>query len=197
MSEEEKLKQELTKARELNSRLVDKLKEHEAEERTKKNQNFVQLYKQELLELRALTAKDPTAMGLLLMLVEKMNKQNAVVMSQKTMMKITGKSQPTITRAIRTLKDSQFIQVVKIGTANAYVINSKVFWQSGVNGKYPTFNATVVASGDEQEKNYIENWEGVKLKHVPLLHEEPIESPEQKQEEQQELPGMEQQTEDS
>lgn len=181
MTEEEKLRKELTKARELNSKLVDKLKEHEAEEKLKKNQNFVQLYKKELLELRALTAKDPTAMGLLLMLVEKMNKQNAIVMSQKTMMKITGKSQPTITRGIKTLKDSKFIQIVKIGTANAYVINSKVFWQSGVNGKYATFNATVVASGDEQEKNYIENWEGVKLKHVPLFNEEPIEAPEKQQ----------------
>lgn len=181
MSKEDKLRQELTNARQLNSRLVDKLKEHEAEERTKKNQNFVQLYKQELLELRALTAKDPTAMGLLLMLVEKMNKQNAIVMSQKTMMKITGKSQPTITRAIKTLKDSQFIQIVKIGTANAYIINSKVFWQSGVNGKYATFNATIVASGDEQEKDYIENWDGVKLKHIPLFHEKTIEAPQKKE----------------
>lgn len=181
MSEEEKLRQELTKARELNSRLVDKLKEQEAEEKAKKNQNFVQLYRQELLELRALTTKDPNAMSLLLVLVEKMNKQNAIVMSQKTMMQITGKSRPTVARAIKTLKDTRFLQVVKIGSANAYIINSKVFWQSGVNGKYATFNATVVASGKEQEKNYIENWEGVKLKHVPLLHEEPIEAPEEQQ----------------
>jgi len=183
-SEEEKLREELSKARRLNNQLVDRLKEAEAEEITRKNQNFLQLYKQELMELRALTTKDPMAMTLLFLLVEKMNKQNAIVMSQKTMMQITGKSRPTISRAVKTLKDSMFLQVVKIGSANAYVINSKVFWQSGVNGKFAVFNATVVASGAEQTKNYIENWQNVKLKHVPMINEQVIEAPEKKEEQQ-------------
>lgn len=188
MSEElEKLRKELSMTRQLNSQLVDKIKEHEAEEITRKNKNFVQLYKQELMELRALTAKDPNAMSLLFVLVEKMNKQNAIVMSQKTMMQITGKSRPTVSRAIKELKKAKFIQVVKIGTANAYVINSKVFWQSGVNGKYAVFSATVVASGEEQEKNYIENWEGVNLKQIPMIYETAIEAPNDKKEEQQQL----------
>lgn len=183
-SEEEKLRKELSKARRLNSQLVDKLKEAEAEEIAKKNQNFLQLYKQELIELRALTTKDPMAMTLLFLLVEKMNKQNAIVMSQKTMMQITAKSRPTISRAVKTLKESKFLQVVKIGSANAYVVNSKVFWQAGVNGKFAVFNATVVASGDEQTKNYIENWQNVKLKHVPMFNEQVIEAPENKEEQQ-------------
>lgn len=175
-------KEELTKSRALNTKLVDRINELEAEDRFRKNQNFVQLYKQELVELRALSLKDPNAMSLLLILVEKMNKQNAIIMSQKTMTKITGKSRPTVARAVKILKDTRFIQVVKIGTANAYIINSKVFWQSTTVGKFSSFSATVIASLDEQNKGFEENWKDVELKHVPFLNERAIEAPEEQQE---------------
>lgn len=184
---EDVLQQELSKARALNSKLVDRINELEAEERLRKNQNFVQLYKQELKELRALNAKDPTAMSLLLMLVEKMNKQNAIVMSQKTMMKITGKSRPTISRAVKTLRDTNFMQVIKVGSANAYVINSRVFWQTVSNSKFSVFSATVIASEDEQNSGFIEDWDGVELKQVPLFQERVVEAPEEQTEEQREL----------
>lgn len=42
--------------------------------------------------------------------------------------------------------------------------------------KFAIFDATVVASLDEQDKQYKENWEGIKLKSVPILQSEiPIE----------------------
>ena len=57
---------------------------------------------------------------------------------------------------------------MKIGTANAYIINSKVFWQSYGDKKMTVFHATIVASSDEQDEP-IENWDKVKLKHFPFL----------------------------
>lgn len=174
MSEIDELKAELRKYKDLNNNLLDHIQEVEQENKVKKNLNFVQLYKQHLMDLRRLTNKDSNALTILLIMVEKMNKQNALVISQKNLEKITGKSRTTVHRAIKVLKEERFIDVIKIGTANAYVVNANVFWQDDHDRKtkFAIFDATVVASIDEQEKGYEENWKGIKLKSVPILKDE-------------------------
>ncbi len=178
MDKIEDLQRELRKYKDLNNNLMDHIQEREQEEKTKKNLNFVQLYKQHLMDLRRLTNKDSNALSILLIMVEKMNKQNALIISQKNLEKITGKSRTTVHRAIKVLREEQFIEVIKVGTANAYVVNANVFWQDdhSKKTKFAIFDATVVASLDEQDKQYKENWEGIKLKSVPILQSEiPIE----------------------
>lgn len=178
MDEITKLKEELAKYKSLNNNLLDHIQEKEQEEKVKKNLNFVQLYKQHLMDLRRLTNRDSNALSILLIMVEKMNKQNALVISQKNLEKITGKSRTTVHRAIKVLREENFIEVIKIGTANAYVVNANVFWQDdhSKKSKFAIFDATVVASLDEQDKQYQENWKGIKLKSVPILQNEiPIE----------------------
>ena len=72
---------------------------------------------------------------------------------------------------IKTLKQHKFVEVVKIGKANAYMVNSNVF-SKDVNRKkekFAVFDATVVASMSEQDKKYQENWKGIKLKNVPIM----------------------------
>ena len=81
------------------------------------------------------------ACNVLMMLAEKMNRQNAIVMSYDAMMKMTGYSKSSITKAIAVLKKGQWIEVIKIGTANAYRINSRAFWQSYGDLKYTSFRA--------------------------------------------------------
>lgn len=174
----ERLRKELARTKQLNQNLSDLREKEEIEEKRKKNLNFVQLYKKELMELRALNAKDPNALTILLIMVEKMNKQNALMISQKNLIKILKKSKPTVSRAIAALKESKFLDVIKVGTANAYIINSNVFWQDNalLKDKAAIFTATVIASGEEQDKKYFEDWENVKLKQLPLLMDDDMPS---------------------
>lgn len=136
-----------------------------ADEAAKKNYNFVQVQKSALKDMRSLSSRSPKAMQLLLTLVEKMNRENAIMISKKTLEQITGMSSATVTRAIALLKDERWVQVIKVGTSNVYRVNSLAFWQAAKDQRYASFRATIVASEAEQD----ENWEGVKLKHFPLL----------------------------
>lgn len=168
MNKDEKIK-ELT--RRLNQAL-DWIQRYRAEEDIRKNANFVQVSKSSIADLRRLQVQDQFAAYLLFLFAEKMNKQNAVIMSVKTIMQITNKSRATVMRAIKRLRDERWIQIVKVGTANAYVLNNIVFWSDYAYRRYATFSATIVASQDEQ----VENWEGIQLKHFPfIIHDEPSE----------------------
>jgi Fe2+ or Zn2+ uptake regulation protein len=155
----------------MNENLDNQLKKIKSEDIKNKNHNFIQLYKSELFNLRALNNISPTALSLLFILIEKMNKQNALVISQKTLQQITQKSRTTIYRAIKTLIDNSFIEKLNVGSANAYVINSNVFWQdnAGIKGKFAIFTATVITSDSEQEQEYQENWNDVKLQKLPFI----------------------------
>jgi hypothetical protein len=133
----------------------------------KKNFNFVQVEKKTMRDIRLLTVNNPKAAGLLFLLGEKMNKQNAIVMSQQTMISLTGWSRPTVIRAIKTLQDGKWLQVLRLGTANAYIINNAVFWQDSRDKKLTTFRAQVVVSADEQDES-IEQMRKLKLRHLPF-----------------------------
>ena len=78
-------------------------------------------------------------------------RQNALVCSYETISKITGLGRTTLYKAIKYLKNHNWIEVIKIGTANAYIINSRVFWQSYGDKRLSVFHATIVASSDEQD----------------------------------------------
>lgn len=133
----------------------------------KKNFNFVQVEKRTMKDLRILTVEHPKAAGLLFLLGEKMNKQNAIVMSQQTMIGLTGWSRPTVIRAVKTLQDGRWLQIIRIGTANAYVINNAVFWQDSRDKKMATFRAQIVVSADEQDESF-EQMRKLKLRHLPF-----------------------------
>lgn len=156
------------KIKELTIRLnqaLDLIQRYKIEEDVHKNNNFIQVSKSSIADLRRLQVQDQFAAYLLFLFAEKMNKQNAVIMSVKTIMQITDKSRATVMRAIKRLRDERWIQVVKVGTANAYVLNNVVFWSDYAYRRYATFSATIVASQDEQ----VENWEGIQLKYFPFV----------------------------
>jgi uncharacterized membrane protein len=131
---------------EVRTRQQELLEQEEAEKRAKKNYNFVQIEKRTLRLVRELYADNPAAGKLLFILAEKMNRQNALVCSYETISKITGLGRTTLYKAIKYLKNHNWIEVIKVGTANAYIINSRVFWQSYGDKKLSVFHATIVAS---------------------------------------------------
>ncbi len=76
-----------------------------------------------------LIARKPTAAMLLHHLVAQMGHQNAVVVSQKTLSKLIGRSLRTVQYAVKDLVAERWISVVKLngpGTVSAYVVNDRV-----------------------------------------------------------------------
>lgn len=137
---------------------------------TSDNANFIQLSRSYLKAMRSLARKSPIAHEILYYLVEHMGRTtNAVVCSRKVLSEVTNCSIATVGRAIKTLKDDNWIDTVKIGTANAYCVNERVFWQAGRNHrKYAVFSATVIAAASEQESDYPEKAKE-KLTFIPII----------------------------
>nr|CRY97695.1 hypothetical protein [uncultured prokaryote] len=137
------------------------------------NFNFVQLSRSYLREMRGLARKSPVAHEILYYLVEHMGRTtNAVVCSRNLLVEVTGCSIATVGRAIRVLKDDNWIDTVKIGNASAYCVNERAFWQAGRNQRqYAVFSATVIASSSEQDSDFKEKAKQ-KLTYIPVIEED-------------------------
>ncbi len=128
--------------------------EKEARERAKKSpyKNFVQVNKDAYKVEDWILAKSPKAYRVFKFLVNNMDNYNAVVCSNKVLQDTFGVSKPTITRAIKLLKDKQYIDIYKSGTSNVYAVNKQIVWNSwGTNYDIAKFGANIVLSASEQE----------------------------------------------
>lgn len=132
------------------------------------NHDFVQVSRKHIDALNALAMASPSAHKLLWTLVKAMNKQNSVMVSQDSLQKLTGLSRPTVQRATALLREQQWIDCLKVGTANVYRVNSSVVWQSRADQKWATFNAAVLLNFDEQDAITKDNPEP-KLRHIPFV----------------------------
>ena len=99
---------------------------------------------------------------------------NAVVCSRNVLAEVTGCSIATVGRAIRVLKDDNWIDTVKIGNASAYCVNERAFWQAGRNQRqYAIFSATVIAAASEQDSDFREKAKQ-KLTYIPVIEDSDI-----------------------
>jgi DNA-binding transcriptional MocR family regulator len=118
-----------------------------------------------------LISRKPRAAELLHHLVAQMGQQNAVVVSQKVLAQLMGKSLDTVQRALRVLEEEKWIQVVKMngpGTVAAYVVNDRVAWGQKRDQLYlSAFSATVIADRADQDALALE---GTDLKRIPVLY---------------------------
>lgn len=135
-----------------------------------KGLDFVQVSRAYLKEWRGLTKKSPLASEILMYFIEHMGKTtNAVVCSYATLVEITGMSRATVARAVKILRDDNWIEGIKIGGANAYAINARAFWQASNNQrKYAIFQATVIAARSEQDSDY-DKRARQKIRHIPFV----------------------------
>ena len=91
----------------------------------------------------------------------------------------------SVNRALKYLREHNFIQSVKAGGATVYVVNSKVAGRGNRGERYAAFGADVLAIEAEQEQDLIDDPRP--LKSVPKLIEgerllvgnEPIDPPDQ------------------
>lgn len=134
---------------------------------TVKNVDFVQFSRKSMLYYQQLISISPLAARVLIVLAEKMDKANAIVISIDTLCEITERSRSNVCKAIKVLREKKYVQCIKVGNLNAYVLNSSVFWTSDAKKRvYSKFNATVLASFKEQGKNFDPD---VKIKNLSGL----------------------------
>jgi hypothetical protein len=119
-------------------------------------------------DIRSLSKRSPIGFQILTLLTERMNRTNAVVISQATLCQILGYGRTAVHTAIKLLAAEQWVQVVKIGTSNGYIVNSKVVWRDQGGKRYASFYAEVVVSETEQE-HAVEAWDNIELRNVPIL----------------------------
>jgi len=130
--------------------------EKERHEREKKSpyRDWYQFNRKYGKEMRWLAKKYPSAQVLLLFLLEKMDQRNALMCSYQVLQEAIGMSRQTISTAVKTLKNHNFITVFKSGGSNIYAVNKQLAWSSwGTNYEYAEFDAKIIISKSEQKTN--------------------------------------------
>jgi DNA-binding transcriptional ArsR family regulator len=119
-----------------------------------KNGNFVQFYRDHMQAISKLAGKNPTAFQIFMFICEHMDGYNALMASYRVFEDYTGKSSRTVTRAIKELYDGGYIDILKSGTSNVYVINQDIAWTSyGNQKKYCKFNGKILIA-ESENKDY-------------------------------------------
>lgn len=120
--------------------------------------------------LRALQKENPTAALVFSVIRENMQMgTNAVTISNPVLAKILGKSARTVARATKHLAEHAYVQIVKVGNTNTYVVNEQVAFAGSKGQRKAVFSATVVAHECEQD----EGWDQVKkLKATPIIYDD-------------------------
>ena len=129
--------------------MSDELKQNE------KNGNFVQFYRDNMQAISKLAGKNPTAFQIFMFICVHMDGYNALMASYRVFEDYTGKSSRTVTRCIKDLYDGGYIDILKSGTSNVYIINQAIAWTSYGNQKqYCKFNGNILISASENKDYY-------------------------------------------
>lgn len=131
---------------------IEKQKELEEKEREKKNSNFIMIYREHMPEIRWLIKKSRYASNIFNFILEHMDYNNVLMCSYQIFMDYFEISAETVRKSIKILKDNGFIDVLKSGTSNVYIVNSKIAWTSWDNQKkYCKFQGNVLISATENK----------------------------------------------
>lgn len=169
MTSENDLLEQIRQLKDEKNKLIDIMEKERSEKVKRSPADFVQVSRQSMKEIRMLADKNKLALKILMIIAEKMNRQNAIVISQKTLGELVGKGRTSVYNAVKTLEEGRWIKTLKIGTANAYIVNERVFWNDLTDKRrYAIFSATVIASEAEQELS-AEDWDSIETKHFPFL----------------------------
>jgi len=127
--------------------------EKEAEmEELKKNHNFIQLYKDHMPELRWLMSNHGFANNLLFFILEHMDNRNALACSYTVFEDYFEKSRSTIYRNLKVLEENGFIDILKMGTSNVYLVNEDLAWtDKNTNKKYSKYDGKILVSKKENK----------------------------------------------
>jgi hypothetical protein len=122
-----------------------------------KNKDFIQLYRNHVDDIAKLAGENYTAYKMFTLLIKHMDGNNALIVSRTALSELLQCTEKTISRAVKYLKDSGWICVLKSGTSNVYIVNPDVAWTSYGNQKaYCQFQSNVLLSSTENAE-YLNN----------------------------------------
>jgi hypothetical protein len=150
----------------------------EDNERGNKMQGWLQSDKASHQAMWQLALKHPMALAVLHFMISKLSRgTSGVIISAPAMARQMGISERSAKSATAVLRDAQFVQILKSGNTNVYIVNSKVAWQGNRGMRYASFNAQILVDEQEQQKSIEELvQENGDLIDVPLMEfDEPVE----------------------
>ena len=119
--------------------------------------------------LRELAEQSPTQFRILMVMAEKMDQNNAVMISNKAFQALLGVTRQTISNSVGVLAKNNWLKIMKVGTSNAYFLNSKAFWTDRIDKqRFAEFTATIITTEKEQDIS-AEDWDSIKVRKVPML----------------------------
>ncbi|OCW71072.1 replication protein [Limosilactobacillus reuteri] len=139
----------ITKLLEIQEEEQEKVEQKQEQE---KNANFVQLYRDHMPEVRWLMTNHSFASSLLFFILEHMDNRNALACSYSVFEDYFGKSRMTIYRAVKVLEENGFIDVLKMGTSNVYIVNADLAWtDKNNNKKFAKYDGKILVSKKENK----------------------------------------------
>lgn len=139
--------------------------------RGNRGQGWVQTDKMAHQAMWQLGIKHPMALAVLHFMVSRLNRgTNGVVISAASLARQMGIAPRTVQSTITVLRDCKFVQVLKTGNTNVYIINAHVAWQGERGSRFAAFNAEIIVDEREQEKSVEELIEqSDKMLPVPVM----------------------------
>lgn len=138
------------------------------------SQGWVQSDKDAHKAMWKLGIKHPSALAVLHFMISKLNRgAGGIVISAPALARAMEISERTAKAAVAVLRDAKFVQILKSGNTNIYIVNSKVAWQGNRGMRYASFNAQLVIDEEEQVKELDELLrEADELIDVPVMEME-------------------------
>ena len=122
-----------------------------------KNKDFIQLYRNHIDDISKLARENGRAYDLFMLLIKHMDGTNALGVSMVALTEIIGLSRQSVSKSIKYLKDNGWIDVLKSGSSNVYIVNPDIAWTSYGNQKqYCKFRANILLSSSENAE-YLNN----------------------------------------
>ncbi len=134
-------------------------------------QGWLQSDKQAHEAMWKLSRKSPTAITVLHFMISQLARgATGVIISAPAMARKLKISERSVKSAVKMLKDMKFVQILKSGNTNAYLINSRVAWQGKRGFRFTSFNAQIMVDEQEQSSPVDELIEeGNQLLEVPVM----------------------------
>jgi len=134
-------------------------------------QGWLQSDKQAHAAMWKLGIKHPTALAVLHFMISKLSRgASGVIISAPAMARQMDISERSAKAAVAVLRDMKFVQILKSGNTNAYIVNSRVAWQGKRGFRFASFNAQIIVDEQEQARTVEELiQEGGELLEVPVM----------------------------
>ena len=92
------------------------------------------------------------ASSLLFFILEHMDNRNALACSYSVFEDYFGKHKTTIYRNLKILQDNGFLDILKMGTSNVYIVNADLAWTDKNNAKkYTKYDGKILVSKKENK----------------------------------------------